>query len=113
MPWHQGQSSNPGRLSKGCRRKLTDAFIRTLARDWQAHGKAVIKRVRADNPLAYFKGMLSLVPKDVSVEGDIKQALLKTEPLSATVAFLESVVSECDESSQIHELDKNKSEAVE
>jgi hypothetical protein len=57
--------------------------------------------------------MLSLVPKDVSVEGDIKQALLKTEPLSATVAFLESVVSECDESSQIHELDKNKSEAVE
>jgi hypothetical protein len=31
----------------------------------------------------------------------------------ATMAFLESIVSECDESSQIHELDKNKSEAVE
>jgi hypothetical protein len=57
--------------------------------------------------------MLSLLPKDVSVEGDIKQAPLYTEPMLATMAFLESVVSECDESSQIHELDKNKSEAVE
>jgi hypothetical protein len=109
MPWHQGQSSNPGRLSKGCRRKLTDAFIRTLARDWQAHGKAVIKRVRADNPLAYFKGMLSLVPKDVSVEGDIKQALLKTEPLSATVAFLEQFISENDDSPGANETARYKS----
>jgi hypothetical protein len=113
MPWSKGQSGNPGGLSKGSRHKLTDAFIRALARDWKAHGEAVIQRVREDNPTAYFKGMLSLVPKDVSVEGELKQAPLYTEPLSATMAFLESVVSECDESSQIHELDKNKSEAVE
>jgi hypothetical protein len=113
MPWHQGQSGNPGGLSKGSKRKLTDAFIRALARDWKAHGEAVIQRVRKDNPAAYFMGMLSLVPKDVSIEGDIKQALLYTEPMLATMAFLESIVSECDESSQIHELDKNKSEAVE
>jgi hypothetical protein len=113
MPWQKGQSSNPGGLSKGSKRKLTDASIRTLARDWQAHGKEVIKRVRADNPAAYFKAMLSLVPKDVRVEGELSQAPLYTEPLSATMAFVESVVSECDESSQIHELDKNKSEAVE
>ena len=29
----------------------------------------VIERVRHENPAAYFKGMLSLVQKDVSVEG--------------------------------------------
>ena len=113
MPWQKGQSGNPGGLSKGCRRKLTDAFIRALARDWRAHGEAVIQRVREEDPIAYFKGMLSLVQKDVSVEGEVKQAPLYTEPLSATMAFVESVVSECDDSSQIHELDKNKSEAVE
>ena len=97
MPWHQGQSGNPGGRSKGSRRKLTDAFIRALARDFEAHGEAVIKRVREDNPAAYFKGMLSLVPKDVSVEGELRQAPLDTEPMLATMAFLESIVSECDD----------------
>jgi hypothetical protein len=41
MPWQKGQSGNPGGLSKGARRKLTDAFIRALARDWKAHGEKV------------------------------------------------------------------------
>jgi hypothetical protein len=97
MPWQKGQRGNPGGTSKGCWRKLTDAFIRALARDWQAHGEAVIQRVRDDNPAAYFKGMLSLVPKDIGVEGELSQAPLDTEPLSATMAFLESAVSECDD----------------
>ncbi|HKF93508.1 MAG TPA: DUF5681 domain-containing protein [Gammaproteobacteria bacterium] len=42
MPWQKGQSGNPGGLSKGSRHKLTDAFIRALARDWKAHGEEVI-----------------------------------------------------------------------
>jgi hypothetical protein len=62
-----------GGVSKGARRKLSDALIRTLARDRQAHGEEVIQRVRQDNPVAYFKGMLSLVQKDVSLEGEIKR----------------------------------------
>jgi hypothetical protein len=55
MPWRKGQTGNPGGLSKGSRRKLTDALIRTLARDGKAQGEEVIKRVREENPLAYFK----------------------------------------------------------
>ena len=104
MPWRKGQSGNPGGLSKGSRRKLTDAFMRALARDWEAHGEAVIQRVREENPVAYFKAMLSLVPKDVSVEGEINQAPLYTQPLSATIAFLESIASEGDDS-QVNEDD--------
>ncbi|HKH19387.1 MAG TPA: hypothetical protein VKB53_00495 [Gammaproteobacteria bacterium] len=44
MPWQKGQSGNPGGTSKGCGRKLTDAFIRALARDWKAHGEKVDQR---------------------------------------------------------------------
>lgn len=68
IPWQKGQSGNPGELSKGARRKLSDAFIRALVRDWEAHGEEVIQRVREENPAAYFKGMLSLLPKDLSLE---------------------------------------------
>jgi hypothetical protein len=97
MPWPKGQRGHPGGRSQGSRRKLTDAFIRVLARDWKVHGEEVIQRVREDNPAAYFRGRVSLLPKDVSVEGELSQAPLKTQPLSATIAFLESVVSACDD----------------
>ncbi|HKF93154.1 MAG TPA: hypothetical protein VKB96_00840 [Gammaproteobacteria bacterium] len=112
MPWQKGQSGHPGGRSQGSRRKLTDAFIRALARDWQVHGEAVIQRVREDNPTAYFKGMLSLVQKDVSVEGEIKQAPLYTEPLSETLAFLEQIVQESNDSSGANETGKNDSDTV-
>src|SRR5829696_3444891 len=112
MSWQKGQSGNPGGLSKGSRRKLTDAFIRALARDWKAHGQAVIQRVREDNPAAYFKDMLSLVQKDVSIEGDIKQAPLKTEPMSATMAWIKQIVQESDDSSGANEAGKNGSDTA-
>jgi hypothetical protein len=110
MPWHQGQRGNPGGRSKGSRRKLTDAFIRTLARDFEAHGEELIERVREDNPAAYFKGMLSLVPKDVSVEGELKQAPLYTEPMLATMAWIEQVLSEIENPSRDTQPAKNSSE---
>ena len=83
-----------------------------LARDWQAHGEAVIKRVREDNPAAYFKGMLSLVQKDVSIEGELKQAPLYTEPMLATMAWIEQIVQESDDSSGANEAGKNKSDTA-
>ncbi|HKF93346.1 MAG TPA: hypothetical protein VKB96_01850 [Gammaproteobacteria bacterium] len=90
MPWHQGQRGHPGGRSQGSRRKLTDAFIRVLARDWKAPGEAVIKRVREENPATYFKGMISLLPKEHSVDGAIEQTL-NAKGLPATTEFLEQI----------------------
>lgn len=94
MPWQKGHSGNPGGLSKGSRRKLSDAFIRALARDWEAHGEEVIRRVRAENPAAYFKGMLSLLPKDVSLEAQIEQTPYGS--MAATQALIEQVIRESE-----------------
>jgi hypothetical protein len=112
MPWHQGQRGHPGGHSQGSRRKLTDAFIRALAHDWEAHGEAVIQRAREENPATYFKGMLSLLPKDVSVEGELSQAPLKTEPVSATMAWIEQVLSESENPSRDTQPAKHNSETA-
>ena len=93
MPWHKGQSGNPGGLSKGSRRKLTDAFLRALARDFEAHGEAVIERVREEHPVAYFRGMISLLPKEHSIDGAVEQTL-KIEGLAATAELLERIRAE-------------------
>jgi hypothetical protein len=111
-PCHSGQRGHPGGHSQGSRRKLTDAFIRALAHDWEAHGEAVIQRVREENPATYFKGMLSLLPKDVSVEGELSQAPLKTEPVSATMAWIEQVLSESENPSRDTQPAKHNSETA-
>jgi hypothetical protein len=90
MPWQKGQSGNPGGLSKGSRRKLTDAFLRALARDFEAHGEAVIQRVREESPVAYFKGLVSLVPKDHNIDAAVEQTV-QVEGLQATRQFLEDI----------------------
>jgi hypothetical protein len=93
MPWQKGQSGNPGGLSKGCRRKLNDAFLRALARDFEAHGEELIERVRAEHPVAYFKGMISLLPKEHSIDSAVEQTL-KVDGLSATAELLERIRAE-------------------
>jgi len=70
--------------------KLTDAFLRALARDFEAHGEEVIQRVREDNPVAYFKGMLSLVPKDHTIDAAVEQTV-KVQGLQVTAQFLEDI----------------------
>jgi hypothetical protein len=59
MPWQKSQSGNPSGVSKGASRKLSDAFIRNLARDRQAHGEEVMRRVREEDSAVYFKGDLA------------------------------------------------------
>jgi hypothetical protein len=68
------------------------SLIHTLARDWQAHGEEVIKRVREENGAAYFKGMLSLLPKAVSVETQSEQ--ISSGGLPEIRALLERIARE-------------------
>jgi hypothetical protein len=75
MPWKKGQSGNPGGRSKGARTKLSDAFIRILARDWEKHGESVVSRVRESDPATYMRVIAGLLPKDVTLDATVEQAV--------------------------------------
>jgi hypothetical protein len=49
--------------------------------------------VREDNPVAYFKGMLSLLPKDVYIDGELS-ADTAVPSYPATEAFLQQFLDE-------------------
>jgi hypothetical protein len=50
------------------RRRVNDAFLRDLIRDWEAHGAEVLAQVRREQPGTYMKVMAMLMPKEMKVE---------------------------------------------
>ena len=62
-----GQSGNPGGKPVGSRNRLQGDFLRALAEDFEAHGKAAIVECRTAKPDAYLKVVASLMPKEVDV----------------------------------------------
>jgi hypothetical protein len=75
-----GQSGNPAGRPKGSRNKISEKLLEALAIDFDAHGKDVIEKVRADRPADYLKIVASLVPKQMEIE-DLRSSR-KAEDLS-------------------------------
>jgi len=54
-----------GGRPKGCRNKLSETFLNTIARDFVDHGAEAIERVRNDDPATYLRLIGWLIPRDV------------------------------------------------
>src|SRR5262245_62682006 len=63
-----GQSGNPAGWPKGNRNKISEKLLEALAIDFDAHGREVIQKVRADRPADYLKIVAALVPKQMEIE---------------------------------------------
>ena len=63
-----GVSGNLGGNAQRTRHAFSKAFVTALARDFEAHGEEVFKRVRRESPAAYLKVCAMLVPREMKVE---------------------------------------------
>jgi hypothetical protein len=81
-----GQSGNPGGKPVGARNRLSAAFIKTLADDFDKGGVEVIEKLRKEQPAQYANVIAKLMPKLMELSGldggDI--------PLSGVVKFVKS-----------------------
>lgn len=74
---------NPGR-KKGSRNKLSEAFLRVLADDFEANGMAAIEQLRQSNPGQYANVIAKLMPKLMELSGPDGSDI----PLSGLVKIL-------------------------
>ncbi len=62
----KGHIGGPGR-GKGSRNKLGEAFIEDMYEAWQTSGPDVLLKVIADEPAAFLRSMVALMPKEMDV----------------------------------------------
>ena len=81
-----GQSGNPSGKPIGSRNRLQGEFMRELAEDFAAHGKAAIAQCRMEKPDVYLKVVASLLPKELEIKRPLED--LSDEELDNAIAFL-------------------------
>ena len=63
-----GQSGNPKGRKKGSRNKITKQYLDDLVASYAEHGKAVIEKVRIEEPIVWLRLIAALVPRDFDVQ---------------------------------------------
>lgn len=64
-----GQSGNPAGRPKGSRSKLSEAFLRALADDFEANGVETVAELRISDPDKYIATIGRLMPKLMELSG--------------------------------------------
>jgi hypothetical protein len=74
-PWKRGESGNSAGRPRGARVKFSEDFLRDFHEAWLKHGKAAIERVATQNPVAFLRAAVAVLPKQLSVrrEGDLPE----------------------------------------
>lgn len=88
-----GQSGNPAGRQKGSRNKLSEAFLRELADDFEKHGRDAVQRVRDEKPDQYLKVIAAIVPKEIEL-GENTVSALKDSRDAAAQAFFRAMAEE-------------------
>ena len=67
---------NPGR-PKGSKNKYAEQFWADLQAEWEIGGRAVIKRVMAEEPAKFLAVAANVLPKDVNVKHEATDAFVQ------------------------------------
>jgi hypothetical protein len=69
---------------QGSRDRLSTAFLKALADDFEVNGKEAIEKTRAEDPAAYLRVVASLQPKEIKLEKP--EDALSDEAMDALIA---------------------------
>jgi hypothetical protein len=65
-PFQKGMQKLGGRI-KGSRNKISEAFLKDLAAEWEASGPAALKIMSKDEPGNFVKVVAALLPKEFEI----------------------------------------------
>jgi len=77
---------------KGSRNRLSEAFLKDIAEDWEHHGQKALQLLRVKKPYEYVRIISTLIPKEYKAE-------VSTSLLDALVGVEEDVREEENDTS--------------
>jgi hypothetical protein len=84
-----GVSGNPGGRPIGARNRLQGRFMNALADDFEEHGKSAIQRCREEDPAAYLRAIVALMPKELEITKPLDD--LSDDELNAALATVRAI----------------------
>jgi hypothetical protein len=66
-PFELGRAKSGGRL-KGSRNKISEAFLKDLAAEWEVSGPAALKCMAKEDPSGFVKVTAALLPKEFTID---------------------------------------------
>lgn len=88
-PWRPGESGNPGGKAKGARNRLQGKFLNALAEDFEEHGRKAIEACRTQDPSAYIRAIVALMPKELEIHKPLDD--LSDDELAAALATVRAI----------------------
>jgi hypothetical protein len=76
------------------RHAFSKAFVTALARDFEAHGEEVFKRVRRESPASYLKVCAMLVPRELQVEHSGGVKAMTDEQIEQSIEIIKAMLAE-------------------
>lgn len=93
-PWKPGVSPNPGGKPVGARNRLQGAFLKALADDFDEHGRKAIEACRTQDPSAYVRAIVALMPKELEISRGLDE--LSDEQLDAALIAARALLAASD-----------------
>lgn len=86
-----GVSGNPGGKPVKARNRLQGKFLNALADDFEENGAEAIRNCRLDDPSAYIRAIVALMPKELEIsrqlddltDDELESALIAARALAA------------------------------
>ena len=99
IPFKPGQSGNPRGRPKGARNRLSEEFLTQLCDHFEVHGAAAIERVCEEDPAAYLRIIVSVLPKELKSDrrpdaGPLSE--LTDDELEALLYAVRNAVAQAD-----------------
>jgi hypothetical protein len=66
-PFIPGRAKTGGRI-KGSRNKISEAFLKDLAAEWEVSGPAALKIMSKEDPSGFVKVTAALLPKELTID---------------------------------------------
>ncbi len=82
--WKPGQSGNPKGRPKGSRARFGEAFVSDFLADWEKHGAKALEETRKNDPAAYVRAAVAILPKQLEVGGRTEDVDKILEQFSAS-----------------------------